>query len=249
MHFRTSFARSAALVLAANLAGCAGSDNPVAISLDRELGAATLGSLNRSLPDRSEGDVLLMLAPNGQDVLVALDLSRFGTPDGTADRVFTLMRDSLDAGTRLMAPEGMHLAGATVLESPQGLVIQHSRLSAKLSLRSEAPPQATENSVRGGTLHWAGYGISRSNGAWPMEASALAEASRQGFCNTAAAAPGSSAEGEVIALNIKPECAAGGSGASGCSIETMSFSCSTNCNTGYYACCNVLGGCKCMVGS
>jgi hypothetical protein len=41
-------------------------------------------------------------------------------------------------------------------------------------------------------------------------------------------------------------CAAGGAGASSCSIETIGVSCSVSCNPGYMACCNVLGGCKCL---
>lgn len=41
------------------------------------------------------------------------------------------------------------------------------------------------------------------------------------------------------------ECGAGGLGAKGCSIESDTFSCSVSCNAPYYACCTILGGCRC----
>lgn len=41
------------------------------------------------------------------------------------------------------------------------------------------------------------------------------------------------------------ECGAGGLGAKGCSVESDTFSCSVSCNSPYYACCSILGGCRC----
>lgn len=41
------------------------------------------------------------------------------------------------------------------------------------------------------------------------------------------------------------DCGGGGLGSKSCSIESDGFSCSVSCNPGYYACCSVLGGCRC----
>ncbi len=40
-------------------------------------------------------------------------------------------------------------------------------------------------------------------------------------------------------------CGSGGDGASHCQIMGVTFGCEVTCNTGYYACCNMLTGCKC----
>jgi len=43
------------------------------------------------------------------------------------------------------------------------------------------------------------------------------------------------------------DCTAGGTGASSCSIS-QGGGCSVSCNSGYYACCSVTGGCRCCQG-
>jgi hypothetical protein len=43
-------------------------------------------------------------------------------------------------------------------------------------------------------------------------------------------------------------CSQGGAGATSCSVEALGFSCSVSCASGYYACCNVRTGCKCVRG-
>ena len=44
-------------------------------------------------------------------------------------------------------------------------------------------------------------------------------------------------------------CSQGGQGATSCSVEALGFSCSVSCSAGYYACCSVNKGCKCVRGT
>jgi hypothetical protein len=188
----------------------------------------------------SRAQVIVMVAPNGRDVIVALDGDEQGVADGSSDRVFLLQRNAaVDAS--LARPRV--LENAVLQYDQKRLHVIHESFSGSFSMQEPDGPQerfSTEAPRALGELQVAvlGYGLQRSPGRWTMSDAALAEAANQGFgCG--------GGSGSFIAL-AGQDCASGGAGATQCSLE-IGGGCSVSCASGYYACCNLMGGCKCRV--
>lgn len=187
----------------------------------------------------SQGDVIVMAAPNGRDLIVALDGDE-GAPDGTSDRVFLLQRNE-EVNASLAGPRV--LREAVVQYDQRRLQVIHESFSGSFSVGEPDGP-GERFSTAGprvlGELQVAvlGYGLQRSSGRWTMSEAGLAEGADQGFgCG--------GGSGSFLAL-ATDNCAAGGQGATQCSLD-IGGGCSVSCGAGYYACCNVMGGCKCRV--
>jgi hypothetical protein len=205
----------------------------------REVSASTAAA------DFVRGDVMILSSLNGRDVIVALDAV---TPDGISDRVFRLQRnDELDASlSRLAAAVWLH--DAALRFDRRSVQVVHRDFSA--SLLVEGAPYAGQErfgadaarSVMEFQAVLTGYSLQRSGGGWEMSVAGLRAGEAQGFPCGPRGLPASFATVAGLSFN---RCSAGGEGATQCSIEIAGGSCSVSCGNGYYACCNVLGGCKC----
>jgi hypothetical protein len=188
----------------------------------------------------SRGDAVIMAAPNGRDVIVAVDGDENGAPDGTSDRVFLLQRDVAVAD---WLADARTLHGAVIQYDQRRLQVIHESFTGSFSVREASGP--TEYFLTAaprmlGELQVAvlGYGLQRSSGRWTMTPAELARGADEGFgCGGGSAS--------FVAL-ASQDCASGGAGATQCSLE-VGGGCSVSCGSGYYACCNLLGGCKCKV--
>lgn len=205
-----------------------------------------------------QGDVIIIRAPNDRDVIVALDAKGSEAPDGVADQVFLLQRSSnLNAGMAL-STAGFWLDDASLRFDRRSLQVVHQDFSALLLLSDDkllylsddgrrSLPRRPDQVAAGVSQEiWDGYGLVRSTGEWNMSAAGLEDGAAHGFeCGGTRARTSPSPMLSVVAFSTSSRCAAGGEGSSSCSIEVAGGSCSVSCNDGYYACCNVLGGCKC----
>jgi hypothetical protein len=194
------------------------------------------------------GDVMVFLAPNGTDLIVALDGGN-ERPDGSANQVFTLQRSNAVPGYSRLPAAGVRLSDARLRVTSNRVQIQHPEFSATLLLAGDAvmPPEGV--STAGGRIEWwEGYGLARASGSWTMTPEVLTDAAARGFVCGGEQANGLRARFAVEDPIDDDEgrCAAGGEGAGGCSLTIGPGECSVSCKDGYYACCNLLGGCRCV---
>lgn len=201
----------------------------------------------------AQGNVVITASPNGRDVIVAFDANDGGSADGISDRVFLLQRSrELDAALpRLMS--AITLDDASLRFDAGSLQVFHPRFSASLSVENkgyavaageeELSRLATQPMLGEFQAVFTGYGLQRSTGAWAMSVDDLRAGAAAGFgCGTGKTAiDGSPLTGTPVTAFA---CASGGVGATQCSLD-VGGGCSVSCGDGYYACCNLLGGCKC----
>ncbi len=199
-----------------------------------------------------EGNLLITGAPNGKDVIFAFDAGGERPADGISDEVFMLQRNGGLEDYEILGSKGILLKHVSIRVSTRNLQIYHPDLSAYVLLSDESSLYGIEAGrdllgneqqapVGAYQAVWDGYGLSRSFAKVKMSVRDMQDQSVRGFCGA------NLVKSIAREIMVSPEsgCASGGGGASGCSIEAGSFSCSVSCGGGYYACCNLLGGCKC----
>lgn len=198
------------------------------------------------------GDVVLLLGEHRPDLIVALDGGAGRGQDGTADQVFRLQRSRegfwpqfSESPSATALPNGaQYLRNASLRYDGRSLQITHPDYSAILTVDGDIPPTEASGA------RWNGYGLARAVGQWPMNAASLAAIAVTGFtCNTSLLSKnafGTAATRDSYTAMSDDECASGGAGATSCSLSVGGFECSVSCGEGFYACCNLMGGCKCV---
>lgn len=192
-------------------------------------------------------NILVVPIHSTSEILVAVDGLQPGYgADGTADQVYRLQGVDSEEMVALGFPGSVQLSDAVIAYESTSLAIRHPRLSLVLSI-NDAVSDSGNRAYSAAATHIAGYGLSRNTGSWPMEAAELALAARQGFvCGESGGAfELASYSGDLID-DDEVVCASGGEGASQCGIGVAGMECTITCRDGYYACCNVLGGCQCV---
>jgi hypothetical protein len=219
------------------------------------------------------GAVTVQPADTGSSIIVVLDGGdRPGLEDEIADQVFVMQR--YPGSGRI---EAFRIDGATLRFRRRGVLIESpaSVHAWGFFMRGNGGEQVSEAMVRERgrplTQRWNVFGISRRTVHWPMENGYLGRArvgelsARCGGVDRGilAAAPTSGerwklgvtlvstrgGRGENFVGFLAQDCQSGGVGSTSCT-QSCAFtegSCSVDCNSASYACCNSVGcSCTCM---
>jgi hypothetical protein len=167
--------------------------------------------------------------------------------DEISDFVYVLQGGTPVSSPMIEVGGSLRVEGAYIFETRGHLTIRHAEYSAELRVGpSTNTAGITDDRTAVGVNLWFGYGLARSETALAMDTDSIAAGAERGFvcnCGRLAADP----KFGFPDFNLMSDCGNGGPGSSGCSISVPGgFSCSVSCQEGYFACCNVLGGCRCI---
>ena len=196
------------------------------------------------------GDVVVQAVAGSADIVVSLDGgARPGLADGDADRMYVLQREP---GAQPAVRS--RIENARLLYEGGSLLLVPSRGDAVgLFLNDRTRPTAGAKSFLEGArlgTSWVGVGMSRRIGEWPLEAHFLGDATLRKALSTCGSPLSLAGDIEVeegadtADADAKLTCDSGGPGSTSCNAGG-SCGCSTNCGTGYYACCDAQA-CKCQ---